>query len=144
MIARAACGSTSRRKDEGMCRTVLSTLTSPTCKLTAIKVAHTIVWGFFVACIAAVWVFAWNGKWLYATLLIGIVLVEVIVLVLNNLHCPLTPIAARYTDDRRANFDIYLPEWLATNTKAIFGGLYAGGIIFTLARCVFAAPWWIA
>jgi hypothetical protein len=69
---------------------------------------------------------------------IGIVLVEVVMLVVNGLHCPLTPIAARYTDNRRAKFDIYLPEWLARHTRVIFGWLYAGGIIFTLARWVFA------
>ncbi|SDR59402.1 hypothetical protein SAMN05519103_06411 [Rhizobiales bacterium GAS113] len=123
-----------------MFRTVLGTLTSSAFMLTSIKVAHTIAWGFFVACIGAVWVFAWSGKLLHATLSIGIVSVEVIVLVLNGLHCPLTPIVARYTDNRRANFDIYLPEWLARHTKVIFGGLYAGGIVFSLARWVFAAP----
>jgi riboflavin transporter FmnP len=123
-----------------MVRTVLGKPTSSTFMLSAIKVAHTIVWGFFVACIVAVWVFAWSGKLLCAALSIGIVLIEVVVLVLNGLHCPLTAIAARYTDDRRANFDIYLPEWLARLTKVIFGGLYAGGIILTLARWAMAAP----
>jgi hypothetical protein len=108
--------------------------------LTAIKVAHTIVWGFFVACIVAIWVFAWSGKFPYAALAIGIVSIEVIVLVFNGLHCPLTPIAARYTDDRRANFDIYLPGWLAKRNTMIFGRLYAGGIILTLARWSLAAP----
>ena len=43
--------------------------------------------------------------------------------------CPLTSIAARYTDDRRANFDIYLPEWLARHNKAVFGALYVAGIL---------------
>jgi hypothetical protein len=123
-----------------MFRAARSTLTSPAFMLTTIKVAHTIVWGFFVVCIVAIWVFAWRGKYLCATLTIGIVLIEVVVLVLNDLHCPLTPIAARCTEDRRANFDIYLPEWLARRNKAIFGALYAGGIIFTLARWVSAAP----
>ena len=127
-----------------MFRTVPGALTSPAFKLTAIKVVHTIVWGFFVACIGAVWLFACDGKLLYALLSIGIVMVEVVVLVLNGLRCPLARIAARYTDDRSANFDIYLPEWLAKNNKAIFGGLYAGGIILTVARWVFATPWWIA
>jgi len=102
--------------------------------LIAIKVAHTAVWGFFVACIVAIWVFAWHGNLLYAALSIGIVAVEVVVLVLNDMHCPLTAVAARYTKDRRANFDIYLPEWLAKRTKVVFGGLYAGGTILTLAR----------
>ena len=108
--------------------------------LSAIKIAHTIVWVFFVACIAAIWVFALRGKYVNAALSIGMVSIEVVVLALNGRHCPLTPIAARYTDDRRANFDIYLPEWLAERTKTIFGGLYAGGIILTLARWALAAP----
>ena len=32
--------------------------------------------------------------------------------------------AARYTDDRASNFDIYLPNWLASHNKAIFGTLF--------------------
>ena len=38
------------------------------------------------------------------------------------------------TDDRRANFDIYLPEWLARNNKPIFGALYAAAVLFLLMR----------
>ncbi len=48
--------------------------------------------------------------------------------------CPLTPIAARYTNDRRPNFDIYLPERLARHNKSICGAVYVGGLLFTLAR----------
>src|ERR1700687_6043205 len=117
-----------------MFRKVFGALTSSKSILTAIKAAHTIVWVFFVACILAVWVFAWEARYFHAALAIGIVLIEVIVLVLNGLHCPLTPLAARYTDDRRANFDIYLPQWLARHTKVIFGTLYVAGIAVTLAR----------
>ena len=102
--------------------------------LVAIKAGHTIVWIFFVACILAVWVFAWEAEYFNAALSIGIVLIEVTVLFLNGLHCPLTPLAARYTDDRRANFDIYLPEWLARHNKMIFGTLYVAGIAVTLLR----------
>ena len=102
--------------------------------LTLIKLVHTVVWGFFVACIIAVWFFAWDAKFLYATLSIVVVLIEVIVLACNGFHCPLTPLAARYTEERRANFDIYLPEWLARWTKWIFGSLFAGGVMFTVVR----------
>ncbi len=106
--------------------------------LRAIKAGHTIVWGFFVGCIIAIWVFAWRGDDRGAALAIGIVSIEVAILALNGLHCPLTAIASRYSDDRRANFDIYLPVWLAARTKVIFGSLYAGGIILTLARWAWA------
>ena len=117
-----------------MFRAAIDRLTSSSFMLTAIKMVHTIMWAFFVACICAVWVFALRSKYVYALISIGIVFVEVIVLALNSMHCPLSPLAARYTVDRRANFDIYLPGWLAGNTKLIFGLLYAAGILVTFAR----------
>jgi hypothetical protein len=56
-----------------------------------------------------------------------------VVLWLNRWSCPLTAVAARYTEDRRANFDIYLPEWLAQYNKQIFGSLYAVGVAYLVA-----------
>lgn len=111
---------------------------SPTFILIAIKTAHTIIWGFFATCIIAVWVFALADDHLRSTLASGIVLIEIVVLAISGWNCPITPIAARYTFDRRANFDIYLPEWLARHNKTIFGGLYVGGIAFSLGRWIFA------
>ena len=102
--------------------------------LLAIKVGHTLVWAFFVACIFAIPVLAWRGDVRQASEFIGIVFLEVLVLVLSGGHCPLTPIAARYTDDRRDNFDIYLPEWLARYNRLVFGLLYLAGILFTAVR----------
>ena len=101
--------------------------------LTAVKVVHTIVWAFFASCVLAIPVFAWRGHLRAATVLIAIVFVEVLVILLNRWRCPLTPLAARYTEDRRDNFDIYLPEWLARHNKLIFGTLYVAGIAMTLA-----------
>lgn len=100
--------------------------------LRRIKVLHTAVWAFFVACIAGIPVFALLGRKPLAATLIAVVGIEVLVLALNAWRCPLTPIAARYTDNRRANFDIYLPEWLARHNKQIFGTLYVAGIVLTL------------
>jgi len=54
------------------------------------------------------------------------------VLLANRLRCPLTNIAARYTDDRRDNFDIYLPLWVARYNKHIFGTLFVAGVLFTI------------
>lgn len=102
--------------------------------LTVIRTAHTIVWLFFVVCILAIWIFAARSDYSNASLSIGLVFVEVVVLAVNDWKCPLTAIAARHTDDRRINFDIYLPEWLARHNKSIFGSLYLAGIAFTLAR----------
>lgn len=98
--------------------------------LVAIKLLHTLVWAFMVACIAGVFLFAASGRFGWALVAAGIVLGEVLVLVVNRMRCPLTPVAARFTEDRRANFDIYLPEWLARYNKEAFGTLYVLGLAY--------------
>ena len=81
--------------------------------LTAIKTAHTLVWAFFAGCIVAIPIASWLGEHRAAAWLTAIVFLEVAILGLNKMRCPLTGWAGRYTDDRRDNFDIYLPLWLA-------------------------------
>jgi hypothetical protein len=77
---------------------------------------------------------AWQDRFVAAAILSGVMLGEVLVLVINGWRCPLTDLAARYTDDRRANFDIYLPLWLAAHNKQIFGSLFVAGLMFALVR----------
>lgn len=108
----------------------------PMRSLHAIKILHTVVWAFFVLCIAAIPVSAAMGRIQIAGVFIAIVFLEVLVLMVNGWSCPLTSVAARYTEERRDNFDIYLPEWLARHNKVIFGLLYLLGILVTLARWV--------
>lgn len=100
-------------------------------KLRTIKCLHTLVWALFAGSILAIPAFAYCGRLLIAWALIGLVLIEVIVLVVNRMKCPLTDVAGRYTKDRRDNFDIYLPLWLARYNKQIFGGLYVVGFVYT-------------
>lgn len=100
-------------------------------RLVGIKALHTLIWAFFAGCIFAVPLLAWLAQYTYAVALIAIVFVEVPVLLLNAGHCPLTAVAARYTSDRRDNFDIYLPEWLARNNIRIFGAIYTCGMLLT-------------
>lgn len=97
------------------------------------------VWASFAGCIVAIPMLAQQDRLAVATALAGIVLVEIIVLWLNQWSCPLTAIAARYTDDRRANFDIYLPEWLARYNKHVFGPLYVAGVLYLGLRYLGAA-----
>ena len=101
-----------------------------------VKVIHTIVWAFFAGCILAIPVSVWRGDVVGAAILIAIVAVEVIVILANGWRCPLTAVAARYTDDRRDNFDIYLPVWLARYNKEIFGALYMVGVGLTVVRWI--------
>jgi hypothetical protein len=102
--------------------------------LRVVKIAHTLVWALFAGCILALPYFAWRRQLGVAVALIAIVTVEVLVLVANRFRCPLTDVAARYTSDRRDNFDVYLPLWLARYNKHIFGTLFGVGVLYTLLQ----------
>lgn len=103
-------------------------------RLVLVKMAHTIVWAFFASAILAIPVAAWYRRFGLFLVLTGIVMVEVLVLALNGMRCPLTGVAARYTDDRRDNFDIYLPLVIARYNKEIFGPLFVLGLLLGLVR----------
>lgn len=94
-------------------------------RLFAIKVVHTIAWAVFAGAILVIPFATLAGNRRLAVWLSFLVWGEVAVLALNRLRCPLTAIAARYTDDRSPNFDIFLPRWLAQWNKQIFGSLFA-------------------
>lgn len=106
---------------------------TPHASLRAVKLIHTIVWAFFAACILAIPICCLLQRYDLAAMLAGIVFIEVLILAANRLRCPLTAVAAKYTSDRRDNFDIYLPEWVARHNKLIFGLLYLAGVLLTLA-----------
>jgi hypothetical protein len=101
--------------------------------LRAVRFAHTLIWALFAGCILVLPVVAWRRNFIAASVLIAVVFAEVFVLMVNRLRCPLTNVAARYTDDRRDNFDIYLPIAIARYNKQIFGTLFVAGILFTIA-----------
>ncbi|MFM9935507.1 MAG: hypothetical protein ACKVOL_04840 [Novosphingobium sp.] len=109
--------------------------------LGVLKLIHTLIWAFFVFAIAAIWGFAAAGNLTGAGWAIAVVMLEVAVLGLNHGRCPLGGIAARLTADRAANYDIYLPAWLAGRTKPIFGPLFVGGVLFTVLRWVMRSGW---
>ena len=111
---------------------------SRTVNLQAVKVLHTLIWVFFAGCIIAIPISSWFGAHHIAIVLVAVVFVEVLVLVFNKWSCPLTGVAARYTDDRRENFDIYLPRLLAKYNKHVFGTLYAAGAVYALLAWVHA------
>jgi hypothetical protein len=102
--------------------------------LRGVKLLHTLVWAFFVACIAAIPILGAQGRYPAAFLAIALVLGEVLVLAVNGWRCPLTAVAARYTPARDDNFDIYLPRWVARHNKGLFGTLFVAGTAFTLLR----------
>lgn len=106
--------------------------------LIGIKLLHTTVWLFFVACIVAIPIVAQFRHFRAAAILSGVVLGECLLLAVNRCRCPLTNLAAGFTDERADNFDICLPLWLARYNKTIFGTLFAAGELFALAKWIIA------
>jgi hypothetical protein len=92
--------------------------------LTAIKLLHTAIWAFLAASILVLPVAGVLRRFRWAVILSVIVLLECGLLAANGGRCPLSDLAARYTDERASSFDIYLPNWLASHNKAIFGTLF--------------------
>lgn len=109
---------------------------APATALTLVKLLHTLVWIALAGCVLVIPVCAVRGRLRLAALLSAIVVVEIGVLAGNQLRCPLTDLAARYTADRGDNFDIYLPLWLAHCNKQIFGTLFVAG------EAILAWSWW--
>ena len=103
-------------------------------RLVTLKLLHTAVWLFFVSCIAAIPIAGAGRHFQLAATLSGLVLIECAVLAANRGRCPLTDLAALQTEERPANFDIYLPLWLARYNKVIFGTLFALGEVFLVGR----------
>jgi hypothetical protein len=104
-------------------------------KLLSIKVVHTVIWLFFVVVIGYIlYAGIFNSVDVRVWIAIGLILFEGLVLLLNDGKCPLTPLAARYTDHIDDNFDIFLPKWLARNNKLIFTGLYVFGLLLIAYR----------
>ena len=112
---------------------------SPKAALIAVKVVHTVVWVFFVACIVAVPVTAALRRFDLTAVFTGLVLLECLVLAGNRCRCPLTDVAVRYAPEDSPNFDIYLPRWMAKYNKQIFGTLFVLGGLFALAERLLAA-----
>ena len=90
--------------------------------LTAIKLLHTVIWAFLAASILVLPVAGVLRRFRWAAILTVIVLLECAVLAANGGRCPLSDLAARYTDEGASNF--YLPNLLASQNKTIFRTLF--------------------
>ncbi len=99
-----------------------------------IRLLHTAIWAVFAASILAIPVAAALGDLrlgLWLSLFVG---VEVVVLLVNGMRCPLTDLASRYAEARPDGFDIFISSWLARNNKLIFGALWVAGEAFLVWR----------
>lgn len=92
-----------------------------TSKLTTIKIIHTLIWIFFNVVIFYMLYLVLSNKlniWLWIGY--GLFALEGIVLLSFRYFCPLTIMARKFSDSTKANFDIYIPNWLAKYNKLIY------------------------
>lgn len=105
----------------------------PDRKLLMIKIIHTLVWLFFNVVIFYL---------LYAVIVnkidwrvwtgYGLIAAEGLVLLIFKNICPITTAARRYSSSDKDNFDIFLPNWLASYNKLIYTAIAAVVIIITV------------
>jgi hypothetical protein len=101
-------------------------------KLTLIRIIHTMIWLFFNVVIFYMLYAAIFNKldiWLWVGY--GLFVLEGIILLLFKFFCPLTVMARKYSDSTKANFDIYLPHWLAKYNKLIYTLILAVIVLIT-------------
>jgi hypothetical protein len=102
-------------------------------KLIIIKTTHTLIWLFFnVVIFYMLYAVAVNkiDRWLWIGY--GLFILEGITLLVYRFYCPLTIMARKYSKSTTANFDIYLPNWLAKYTKLIYTSILLVIIIITI------------
>ncbi|MGB3081016.1 MAG: hypothetical protein WBB31_18180, partial [Saprospiraceae bacterium] len=66
----------------------------------------------------------------------GLIALEGLVLLVFKSICPVTLIARKYSDSTRANFDIYLPNWLAKYNKLIYTIIVGIALVILIIRVI--------
>lgn len=106
-------------------------------KLRYIKILHTIIWIFFnVVIFYFVYAVSVDKVDVWVWLCLGAIALEGLVLLTFRNLCPVTILARKYSDSGQANFDIYLPNWLAKHNKKIYSGIVLLGILILIYRLI--------
>jgi hypothetical protein len=104
-------------------------------KLVLIKTIHTLIWVFFnVVIFYMLYAVLVNkiDKWLWIGY--GLFIMEGLTLLVFKFYCPLTVMARKYSDSPKANFDIYIPHWLAKYNKQIYTSILGLIMVITIYR----------
>ena len=104
-------------------------------QLFKIKLVHTAIWLVLAPVVLYVLYSGVAGNvTVYSWLAVAAIILEGLVLLIFKGSCPLTVVARRYSDSTKANFDIFLPNWLARHNKTIFTSIFIVGLILMLYR----------
>ena len=103
--------------------------------LRLLKTMHTIIWALMVGANFLAFYCALIGRFdAWFLVPASLLALEILIMVINWWKCPLTTIVEKYTQERQANFDIYLPEWLAKYNVQIFAGLMVVEVLIVLSK----------
>ncbi len=109
-------------------------------KLLLVKIVHTIVWLFFNLVLLYLFYAVITDRIdLWVWICVGLFALEGLILLLFKNMCPLTVIARKFSDSKKDNFDIFLPNWLARHNKLIYSVLLGICIALLIYRLVAAA-----
>lgn len=104
-------------------------------KLICIKLLHTAIWIFFnVVIFYMLYAVLVNKLDIWLWICYGLIILEGLTLLAFKMYCPLTIWARKYSDATHANFDIYLPNWLAKYNKTIYSSIVVIIFFITLLR----------
>ncbi|MBK9980937.1 MAG: hypothetical protein IPP15_00695 [Saprospiraceae bacterium] len=106
-------------------------------KLVLVKSIHSLIWVFFNVVIFYLLYAVIADKidrWVW--ICIGLIALEGLVLLVFKSICPVTLIARKYSDSTRANFDIYLPNWLAKYNKLIYTIIVGIALVILIIRVI--------
>ncbi len=104
-------------------------------KLILLKLLHTAVWVCYnIVIFYFLYAVIINkiDRWVWICL--GLIVLEGLVLLAFKKLCPITIVARKYSDSEKANFDIYLPNWLAKYNKAIYTTIVLIGVLILIYR----------
>lgn len=108
-------------------------------RLTLLKLLHTLVWVFYnIVIFYFLYAVIMNriDRWVWICL--GLIVLEGLILLAFKSLCPITVVARRYSDSDKANFDIYLPNWLAKYNKVIYTTIVLIGVVILFYRLLFS------
>ena len=106
-------------------------------KLILVKLLHTAIWVFFIILIFyLLYAVTINKIDMWVWICLGLIGLEALILLIFRSVCPVTLLAGRYSDSNRANFDIYLPHWLAKYNKHIYSVIVAAAVLILIYRLI--------
>ena len=106
-------------------------------KLILVKLLHTAIWVFFnIVIFYLLYAVTINKIDMWVWICLGLIGLEALILLIFRSVCPVTLLAERYSDSNRANFDIYLPHWLAKYSKRIYSVIVAAAVLILIYRLI--------